>query len=68
MSYNETDFLDMMEYNYHQYTSISLLTCGVFILTSITNICMISSINKKINELSNKINYFIIPPEYKINI
>ncbi len=63
--YNITNLPELMDYSYHKYVDVNILTCGVFILTSLTNICFISSINRKINELTNKINNLIIPPEYK---
>ena len=68
MSYNETELFDLMEYSYHQFSSINFITCSVLILTSLSNILMTSSLNKKINNINQKINSVFNPPEYKINI
>ncbi len=65
MSYNETDILDLMEYSYHQYSSINFITCSILILTSLSNILIISSFSKKINNIHEKINNVLNPPEYK---
>jgi hypothetical protein len=63
--YNVTDLPELIDYSYHKYININFFVCTIFILTSMTNICMIGSINRKINALGNRINHLIIPPEYK---
>lgn len=62
--YNVTNLPDILDYAYHRYTDVSLLVSGVFILTSLINLCAISLINKKIDNIKKNINTFN-PPEYK---
>jgi hypothetical protein len=63
--YNITNLPEIIDYTYNRYAEMNIIVCGVFILTSLTNICMIGSINKKINNISQRINNVFNPPEYK---
>jgi hypothetical protein len=63
--YNVTDLPDLIDYTYNRYAEMNIIVCCVFILTSLTNICIMGSLNKKINNISQRINNTFNPPEYK---
>ncbi len=63
--YNVTNLPDIMEYAYDRYTDVSLLVCSIFILTSLTNLCAVNTLNKKINNINQIITNTFTPPEYK---
>ena len=68
--YNITNLPELIDYSYNKYVEMNIIVCGVFIITSLTNICVITSLNKKFNDVSQKINNLLninVPPEYKID-
>ncbi len=60
--YNISDMQELINDKLNLYLDVNLFTCGVFILASLSNICIYNSIKKTlINHCENIVNK---PPEY----
>jgi hypothetical protein len=69
MSCNETDidFLsDEINDIYNKFIRVQLFIGGILIITTITNMSILSNIKSKLIELKNDLKNNILPPLYKV--
>ncbi len=60
--YNVTDLPDLLDYAYHRYITAGFLFGSIVILSTLANLCAVSSIKKHIKEIKTS---YILPPDYK---
>ncbi len=63
--YNVTNLPEIIDYAYDKYIDMNIMVCGVILLTSCANICIINSLNRKFNNMSQTIYNVLNPPGYK---